>query len=81
MAFGGWYTATKRPTHLQFDRESIYILDGGFASSATEFVQDAAKEIDKIYQRELKRQQTTIELIASENFASDAVMKLCKFEL
>lgn len=29
-------------------------------------------EIDKIYQKELKRQQTTIELIASENFASDA---------
>lgn len=37
-------------------------------------------EIDKIYQRELKRQQTTIELIASENFASDAVMKLCGSE-
>ncbi len=37
-------------------------------------------EIDKIYQKELKRQQTTIELIASENFASDAVMKLCGSE-
>ena len=37
-------------------------------------------EIDRIYQRELKRQQTTIELIASENFASDAVMKLCGSE-
>ena len=36
--------------------------------------------IDKIYQRELKRQQTTVELIASENFASDAVMKLCGSE-
>jgi len=36
--------------------------------------------IDKIYQKELKRQQTTIELIASENFASDAVMKLCGSE-
>lgn len=36
--------------------------------------------IDKIYQRELKRQQTTVELIASENFASDSVMKLCGSE-
>ena len=37
-------------------------------------------EIDKIYQKELQRQQGTIELIASENFASDAVMKLCGSE-
>lgn len=37
-------------------------------------------EVDKIYQKELKRQQTTIELIASENFASDSVMKLCGSE-
>jgi len=37
-------------------------------------------EIDRIYRKELKRQQTTIELIASENFASDAVMKLCGSE-
>ena len=37
-------------------------------------------EIDRIYQKELQRQQTTIELIASENFASDAVMKLCGSE-
>ena len=37
-------------------------------------------EIDKIYQRELQRQQGTIELIASENFASDSVMKLCGSE-
>jgi glycine hydroxymethyltransferase len=37
-------------------------------------------EIDKIYQRELMRQHSTIEFIASENFASDAVMKLCGSE-
>jgi glycine hydroxymethyltransferase len=37
-------------------------------------------EIDKIYQKELQRQQGTIELIASENFASDSVMKLCGSE-
>ena len=36
--------------------------------------------IDKIYQKELKRQQNTIELIASENFASASVMKLCGSE-
>ena len=36
--------------------------------------------IDKIYQRELFRQETTVELIASENFASDSVMKLCGSE-
>ena len=33
--------------------------------------------IKKILDRELHRQNTTIELIASENFASEAVMKLC----
>jgi len=36
--------------------------------------------INKIYQRELHRQRSTVELIASENFASDAVMKLCGSE-
>ena len=36
--------------------------------------------VDRIYRKELRRQQTTIELIASENFASDAVMKLCGSE-
>ena len=36
--------------------------------------------INKIYQRELARQRNTVELIASENFASDAVMKLCGSE-
>ena len=34
-------------------------------------------EIDLIWRNEMKRQQTTIELIASENFASDEVMALC----
>ena len=33
--------------------------------------------IKKILDRELYRQNNTIELIASENFASEAVMKLC----
>ena len=36
--------------------------------------------INKIYQHELQRQRSTVELIASENFASDAVMKLCGSE-
>ena len=36
--------------------------------------------IKKILDRELHRQNTTIELIASENFASEAVMKLCGSE-
>lgn len=34
-------------------------------------------EIDHIWQKEMKRQQETVELIASENFASDEVMALC----
>ena len=34
-------------------------------------------EIQKILANETKRQQDTIELIASENFTSDAVMELC----
>ena len=37
-------------------------------------------KINKIYQKELHRQRSTVELIASENFASDAVMKLCGSE-
>jgi len=35
------------------------------------------KNIQDILQRETQRQDTTIELIASENFASDEVMDLC----
>lgn len=38
------------------------------------------EEINKIYQKELSRQKLTTELIASENFASKAVMKLCGSE-
>ena len=34
-------------------------------------------EIDLIWRKEMKRQQKTVELIASENFASDEVMALC----
>ncbi|MGY8867596.1 MAG: serine hydroxymethyltransferase, partial [Methylophagaceae bacterium] len=36
--------------------------------------------LNKIYQKELSRQRLTTELIASENFASKAVMKLCGSE-
>lgn len=36
--------------------------------------------LNKIYQKELSRQKLTTELIASENFASKAVMKLCGSE-
>jgi glycine hydroxymethyltransferase len=36
--------------------------------------------VNRIYQRELARQKGTIELIASENFASKAVMKMCGSE-
>lgn len=35
------------------------------------------KEIESILNREIARQEKTIELIASENFASDAVKDLC----
>ena len=38
------------------------------------------ERINKIYQKELSRQKLTVELIASENFASKAVMKLCGSE-
>lgn len=38
------------------------------------------ERINKIYQKELSRQKLTTELIASENFASKAVMKLCGSE-
>ena len=36
--------------------------------------------INRIYQKELARQKDTVELIASENFASKAVMKMCGSE-
>ena len=35
------------------------------------------KDVNDILQKEIYRQDTTIELIASENFASQAVMDLC----
>ena len=38
------------------------------------------ERLNKIYQKELSRQRLTVELIASENFASKAVMKLCGSE-
>jgi glycine hydroxymethyltransferase len=38
------------------------------------------ERIKDIYQKELDRQNNTVELIASENFASEAVMKLCGSE-
>ena len=38
------------------------------------------ERLNKIYQKELSRQKLTTELIASENFASKAVMKLCGSE-
>ena len=38
------------------------------------------KEVRDIYKKELNRQKNTIELIASENFASEDVMKLCGSE-
>ena len=38
------------------------------------------EEVQKIYVQELLRQKNTIELIASENFASESVMKLCGSE-
>ena len=38
------------------------------------------KQVQDIYNKELQRQSSTVELIASENFASEAVMKLCGSE-
>tara|TARA_B100000902_G_scaffold393552_1_gene448033 strand:- start:153 stop:1295 length:1143 start_codon:yes stop_codon:yes gene_type:complete len=38
------------------------------------------KDVKRIYDAELKRQSQTIELIASENFASQAVKRLCGSE-
>src|SRR6056300_1093801 len=38
------------------------------------------KEVKRIYDAEINRQSQTIELIASENFASQAVKKLCGSE-
>ena len=35
------------------------------------------KQVKDILLKEIKRQETTVELIASENFASQAVMDLC----
>lgn len=39
------------------------------------FVQDVDKDIYNVIRKELNRQQTSIELIASENFTSEAVMQ------
>ncbi len=42
-----------------------------------EIIREADKEVAQLIEAELKRQQTTIELIASENFTSKAVMAAC----
>ncbi len=43
----------------------------------TEIIKNTDKEIADLIEKELERQQTTIELIASENFTSKAVMAAC----
>jgi len=43
--------------------------------SPLNFVQDVDKDIYNVIRKELNRQQTSIELIASENFTSEAVMQ------
>ena len=43
----------------------------------TEIIRNTDKEVAELIEKELKRQQTTIELIASENFTSPAVMAAC----
>ncbi len=40
-------------------------------------IRQTDKEVAELIEKELKRQQTTIELIASENFTSKAVMAAC----
>ena len=42
-----------------------------------EIIRQEDKEVADLIEKELKRQQTTIELIASENFTSKAVMAAC----
>ena len=42
-----------------------------------EIIKQTDKEVAELIEKELKRQQTTIELIASENFTSKAVMAAC----
>ncbi|RIL45951.1 serine hydroxymethyltransferase, partial [Mammaliicoccus fleurettii] len=39
------------------------------------FIQEQDKEIDEVIQNEFNRQNNNIELIASENFVSEAVME------
>lgn len=42
-----------------------------------DIIRETDAEISELIEKELKRQQTTIELIASENFTSKAVMAAC----
>ena len=42
-----------------------------------DIIRQADIEVAGLIEKELKRQQTTIELIASENFTSKAVMAAC----
>ncbi len=42
-----------------------------------DIIRNTDKEVAELIEKELKRQQTTIELIASENFTSKAVMAAC----
>lgn len=42
-----------------------------------DIIRQTDAEVAELIEKELKRQQTTIELIASENFTSKAVMAAC----
>lgn len=53
----------------------IYILGGD--KMELDIIKQADPEVAKYVELELERQQTTIELIASENFTSRAVMAAC----
>ena len=60
---------------LQDLLKQLYDID---ESTKGGFLMD--KEVKRIYDAEINRQSQTIELIASENFASQAVKRLCGSE-
>ena len=52
------------------------IRKGGSLLSSPELLQRQDPEVARLIEEEQERQRTTLQLIASENFASRAVMKV-----
>ena len=60
--------------HLKHTEKNVVTLDSIYSKRTVEFLSGVDAEISNVLERELSRQQNQLEMIASENFTSRAVM-------